>query len=238
MVNSPRMGTVGKKMTQELKTLFAAIAKTQNELQLQETVIHHIGNYFTAKRYRLFLIDRLPQTKKSRLVQLALSLDHNPVLRYVVENHIPVHEGVLLTTDKWHTICPRFDHGHVMVGPIVNNGRLIGGLAFTRDRHDNSFSNQNLLDLGALCLHISTQLLKIQSQQTKFPQDNLNKITSRELQIARLVAQGLTNKEIGTRLWITENSVKQALKRIFRKLQVSSRAEMIAQLSREQTLLS
>ena len=226
-------------MTQELKTLFAAIAKTRNELQLQETVIHYIGNYFTAKRSRLFLIDRLPQTvKKSLLVQLALSLDHNPILRYVVENHIPVHEGVLLTTDKWHTICPRFDHGHVMAGPIVNNGRLIGGLAFTRDRHDNSFNNQNLLDLSALCLHISTQLLKIQCQQTKFPQDNLNKITSRELQIAQLVAQGLTNKEIGKMLWITENSVKQALKRIFRKLQVSSRAEMIAQLSREQTLLA
>lgn len=125
-----------------------------------------------------------------------------------------------------------------MVGPIVNDGCLIGGLALTRDRHDNSFNNQNLLDLSALCLHISTQLLKIQSQQTKFPQDNLNKITSRELQIAQLVAQGLTNKEIGKMLWITENSVKQALKRIFRKLQVSSRAEMIAQLSREQTLLS
>lgn len=226
-------------MTQELKTLFAAIAKTKNELQLQETVIHHIGNYFTAKRYRLFLRDRLPQTvKKSFLLQLALSVDHNPVLKYVVENHIPVHEGVLLTKNKWHTICPRFDHGHVMVGPIVNNGLLIGGLAFTRDRHDNSFNNQNLLDLSALCLHISTQLLKIQSQQTKFPQDNLNKITSRELQIAQLVAQGLTNKEIGKMLWITENSVKQALKRIFRKLQVSSRAEMIAQLSREKTLLS
>lgn len=88
-------------MTQELKTLFAAIAKTKNELQLQETVIHHIGNYFTAKRYRLFLRDRLPQTvKKSFLLQLALSVDHNPVLKYVVENHIPVHEGVLLTKNK------------------------------------------------------------------------------------------------------------------------------------------
>ena len=57
-------------------------------------------------------------------------------------------------------------------------------------------------------------------------------MTSRELQIAKLVAQGLTNTEIGKTLWIQENSVKQALKRMFRKLQVSSRAEMIAKLSR------
>ncbi len=32
-------------------------------------------------------------------------------------------------------------------------------------------------------------------------------------------------------LWITENSVKQALKRMFRKLEVSSRAQLVAQLS-------
>ncbi|HEY9742719.1 MAG TPA: helix-turn-helix transcriptional regulator [Coleofasciculaceae cyanobacterium] len=50
-------------------------------------------------------------------------------------------------------------------------------------------------------------------------------------QIAELVAQGLTNAEIGAALWITENSVKQALKRMFRKLEVSSRAEMVTRLS-------
>ena len=56
----------------------------------------------------------------------------------------------------------------------------------------------------------------------------------RELQIVELVALGRTNAEIGTQLWITENSVKQALKRMFRKLDVSSRAEMVSQLSAPQ----
>ena len=51
-----------------------------------------------------------------------------------------------------------------------------------------------------------------------------------ELQIAELVARGLTNAEIGTALWISQNSVKQALKRMFRKLNVSSRTEMVGQL--------
>ncbi|MCG5057710.1 helix-turn-helix transcriptional regulator [Limnoraphis robusta Tam1] len=32
-------------------------------------------------------------------------------------------------------------------------------------------------------------------------------LTRRELQIAELVAQGLTNAEIGAQLWITQNSV-------------------------------
>jgi DNA-binding NarL/FixJ family response regulator len=56
------------------------------------------------------------------------------------------------------------------------------------------------------------------------------RLTSRELQIAELVALGRTNAAIGSELWITENSVKQALKRMFRKLAVSSRAEMVAQV--------
>lgn len=51
----------------------------------------------------------------------------------------------------------------------------------------------------------------------------------RLLQIANLVALGRTNAEIGKELWITEDSVKQALKRMFRKLRVSSRTEMVAQ---------
>jgi len=49
-------------------------------------------------------------------------------------------------------------------------------------------------------------------------------------QIANLVAKGLTNAEIGAELWITQNSVKQALKRMFRKLEVSARTEMVAKL--------
>ena len=219
-------------MTNDLKTLVLAIAKTESELELQQTVMGQIGEYFAAQRYRLFMLDRLPQAiYRSELFQSAISPKQNPVLRYLVENHVPVHEGILLTDQKWQTICPRFDHGHVMVGPIVNDGNLIGGLALTRDRDKATFTDQNILDLSALCLHISTQLIKLKSQQIKFDQDAIGKITTRESQIAELVAQGLTNAEIGKTLWIQENSVKQALKRMFRKLKVSSRAEMIAKLS-------
>jgi DNA-binding CsgD family transcriptional regulator len=74
----------------------------------------------------------------------------------------------------------------------------------------------------------SRSVSKGKLQQQPFKSDRL---TSREVQIAQLVAQGRTNAEIGTELWITENSVKQALKRMFRKLEVSSRAQMVAQLS-------
>ncbi|WP_036487374.1 LuxR C-terminal-related transcriptional regulator [Myxosarcina sp. GI1] len=214
-----------------LKSLVSAIALAETQLQLEDSVTGKIGEYFAAKRYRLFLLSQLPAVaSRSKLFKLAISTEYNPVLRYLLEHHAPVHEEVLLPTEKWKTICPRFDHAHVMVGPIVDGGNLIGGLALTRDRHSLAFNSQNLLDLSALCLHISTRLTKIQSPHRQLNSDCLKLVTPRELQIARLVAQGLTNAEIGRSLWITENSVKQALKRMFRKLGVASRTEAIALL--------
>ena len=91
-----------------------------------------------------------------------------------------------------------------------------------------AFDTQDLGDLSAVCLHLSVWASTVRSQYQPF---KTNRLTPRELQIAELVALGRTNIEIGNELWITENSVKQALKRMFRKLEVSSRAQMVAQLS-------
>jgi DNA-binding CsgD family transcriptional regulator len=164
-----------------------------------------------------------------RCLQLALSPEYNPVLRYILEHHAPIHEASILSPGVWQEICPRFDHGHVMLGPIVSNGYLVGGVGFTRTRDRSAFSDRDLTDLSALCLHLSNWFAIASSKPSQTvisPQ-----LTPREKQIANLVAQGLTNSQIGKLLWITENSVKQALKRIFRKLEVSSRAELVAKLS-------
>ncbi len=191
-----------------------------------------VGEYFAAKRWKLSFLDQLPAIDENTpsLVKLAVSLDHNPVLRYVVQRHAVVHDEVILPPGVWQTLCPRMDHGHVMLGPIISNGQLIGGIACTRHRDDPAFNADNLADLGALCLHFSTRLAALRSKPVAFGL-NCDRLTPREAQIAELVAQGLTNAEIGAVLWITENSVKQALKRMFRKLEVSSRAEMVAQLA-------
>ena len=51
-------------------------------------------------------------------------------------------------------------------------------------------------------------------------------ISEREREIAELVAQGLTNRQIAERTYISENTVRQHLKRTFVKLGVHSRAEL------------
>jgi DNA-binding CsgD family transcriptional regulator len=215
-----------------LQSLFQSIAQAQHEQELRQPVMAKVGEYFAATRWGLSFLDELPTINADTpgMVKLALSLDYNPVLRYLVERHAPVHEEVILPPGVWQTICPRADHGHVMIGPIVHNGQLVGGIALTRHRDKLAFDAPNLADLSALCLHLSTRLAALRAKPVTLPTLNCNCLTPRETQIAELVAQGLTSAEIGAALWITENSVKQALKRMFRKLKVSSRTEMVAQL--------
>jgi len=50
-------------------------------------------------------------------------------------------------------------------------------------------------------------------------------LTRRELEILRLVAEGLSNAELAKLLWVTEQTVKFHLSNIYRKLNVSNRTE-------------
>jgi len=63
------------------------------------------------------------------------------------------------------------------------------------------------------------------------PQDyNPVNLSPREQSIARLVAQGLPNKCIGKELGISPWTVATHIRRVFKKLDVNSRAEMTARL--------
>ena len=50
------------------------------------------------------------------------------------------------------------------------------------------------------------------------------RLTQREIEIARLAEAGRTNIEIGRQLFISPNTVKMALKSIYAKLSINSRA--------------
>lgn len=221
----------------DLQCLVQTLTQAKDEPELRSHIYTQVGEYFAAKRAGLFFFDALPEKIRDRnlqnLMESALSTEHNPVLRYLVERHAPVHEALVISPKAWRLICPRTDHWHVMAGPIVNRGQLVGAVGFTRVKGMPSFDTQNLMDLSALCLHLSTWVATMRSST---PLLKTNPLTSREMEIATLVAQGRTNAQIGAELWITENSVKQALKRIFRKLEVSSRTQMIARLSERKEL--
>ena len=55
----------------------------------------------------------------------------------------------------------------------------------------------------------------------------LNLLSKRELQVVQFVVQGLTNREIADRLGLSQHTIKNYLFRVFDKLGVSSRVELL-----------
>ena len=53
--------------------------------------------------------------------------------------------------------------------------------------------------------------------------ESVKSLTKREMEILRLVAEGLTNEEIGKKIFISEKTVKTHLTNIFDKLKVNNR---------------
>jgi DNA-binding CsgD family transcriptional regulator len=51
-------------------------------------------------------------------------------------------------------------------------------------------------------------------------------MTDQELNVARLARQGLTNRDIGARLFISPRSAEYHLRKVFVKLGISSRSEL------------
>lgn len=217
-------------MARSLHALFNAIALAQNEQELRLAVMNTVGEHFGVERWGLYLLDDLSTVDVDVQNIPEVCLQGNPVGRYVAERHAPAHEQLILAPGDWKEICPRHDHAHVMSGPVVCDGRLAGTLNLARASGSPAFDAQDLADLSALCLHLSAKIATLRAKPKTSNSPLVSRLTARELEIAELVAQGLTNAEIGEKLFITQNSVKQALKRMFRKLGVSARAEMVARL--------
>ena len=77
----------------------------------------------------------------------------------------------------------------------------------------------------------------IQSQQTDIVRKvkTLDPLTVREHEVLQLILSGKSNREIARDLFISENTVKTHARSIFSKYDVSSRAELISTLLKNQT---
>jgi DNA-binding NarL/FixJ family response regulator len=75
------------------------------------------------------------------------------------------------------------------------------------------------------------QMSRSDRQQVPTP-----RLTERELEVLKLVAHGLNNREIAKRLFISENTVKNHVRNILEKLQLHSRMEAVMYAVREKLL--
>jgi len=70
--------------------------------------------------------------------------------------------------------------------------------------------------------------------ERKRPSTGWASLTPGELQVVRLVAEGLSNPQIGEHLFVSKRTVQTHLKHVFAKLGLTSRAELASEATRRQ----
>lgn len=96
-------------------------------------------------------------------------------------------------------------------------------------------SGQSLISpsMASKLLTEFTSLAKRADERQSVPTPRL---TERELEVLKLVAQGMSNREIATELYISENTVKNHVRNILEKLHLHSRMEAVVYAVREKLL--
>ncbi len=85
---------------------------------------------------------------------------------------------------------------------------------------------QSLLDPGVT----ARVLQRLRAPQA--PEDDLGSLTDQERRILDLIAEGLTNRQIGERMYLAEKTVKNYVSNVLMKLGMSRRAEAAAYAAR------
>lgn len=112
---------------------------------------------------------------------------------------------------------------HLVYGEwLRREGRRVDARVHLRAAHE------LLTRIGACAFaeRAQRELLATGERSRRRTDDTRNQLTPQEARIARLALDGLTNPEIGTRLFVSPRTVEYHLHKVFTKLGITSRAEL------------
>lgn len=138
--------------------------------------------------------------------------------------------GGLVTAGKLSTACPA--SAIVMLTVSEDKDKLLAAFkAGARAYVLKGVSAQELADVihaaarGDVYVSPSLAAEMLVSLTSSRSSDPLHELTDRERDILRLIGTGLTNREIGKQLFLSEKTIKHYVTNILQKLQVRSRVE-------------
>jgi DNA-binding CsgD family transcriptional regulator len=116
---------------------------------------------------------------------------------------------------------------------LRHNDRTLGLIGIFRPREHQDFSPRDVAKARILAPHLTTALengIQLQRLVSGTSATKEHQLTKREVDIVRCVCQGMTNDEIGERLYISRFTVETHLKNIFDKTGVKHRAGLASLL--------
>lgn len=87
---------------------------------------------------------------------------------------------------------------------------------------------------GAVSPAIAAKVLnRLRTQEELVSTESSNPLSHTQLEILRLIAAGFSNREIASRIHLSENTIKSHIQEIFRKLDVGNRVQAALKASKE-----
>ena len=124
---------------------------------------------------------------------------------------------------------PELARAHLLYGEwLRREGRRIEAREQLRTAHDMLAA----IGMEAFAERARRELIATGETVRKRSAETVTTLTAQEALIARLARDGLTNPEIGARLFLSARTVQYHLRKIFTKLGISSRRELPAALAR------
>jgi DNA-binding CsgD family transcriptional regulator len=118
---------------------------------------------------------------------------------------------------------PELARAHLLYGEwLRRENRRVDARAHLRTAHDLFTS----IGMEAFAERARGELLATGEKVRKRTVDTRDELTAQEEQIARLARDGLTNPEIGARLFLSPRTVEWHLRKVFAKLGINSRREL------------
>jgi DNA-binding CsgD family transcriptional regulator len=95
-----------------------------------------------------------------------------------------------------------------------------------REQLSTAFEMFNAMGIEAFARRAERELLATGERVRKHPVETRDELTNQEAQVARLARDGLSNAEIGERLFISQHTVAYHLRKVFTKLDITSRNQL------------
>lgn len=224
-----------------LMDLIYGLQRAISSQDVQQSFMRDIGAIIPASAYGIFHLDPVSGLLRSRATSGVSAAhieeyecawrDKDPLLNYARTALKPAHEGVTPIRHGWRrtpyrSYLAREGFEHSMLAPVVVGGKLVATLNFARGSAAPPFATRDLSVLCVIADHVAAVLERAgvpAAESSRF-----DALSPREREVALLVADGMTNQEIAAASFITVNTVKHHLKRIFEKMDVRCRVELAA----------